>query len=137
VTPGYDVGGAGVQVAGPDSRVPPLPPGGGGAGEGLARGPRQVVRNQCVSTTLGYSVRKYEVHTTEYIGIGIKRGKCICPLSWIVHCTLVRDGKYSERVWTCTPHPHQPGLIFSSFWNVRQKVAVATLCVLCVPCYFV
>jgi hypothetical protein len=43
VTAGYDAGGVGVQVAGPDSRVPPLPPGGGGAGEGLARGPHQVV----------------------------------------------------------------------------------------------
>jgi hypothetical protein len=28
--------------------------------------------------------------------------------------------------------PHQPGLILPSWWNVRQKEAVATLCVLCV-----
>jgi hypothetical protein len=28
------------------------------------------------------------------------------------------------------PQPHQPGLIFPSWWNVRQKVAVATLCAL-------
>jgi hypothetical protein len=28
------------------------------------------------------------------------------------------------------PHPHQPGLILPSGWNVRQKAAVATLCTL-------
>jgi hypothetical protein len=27
-------------------------------------------------------------------------------------------------------HPHKPGLIFPSWWNVRQKSAVATLCTL-------
>jgi hypothetical protein len=33
------------------------------------------------------------------------------------------------------PHPHQPGLIFPSRWNwnVRQKSAIATLCVYSVP----
>ncbi len=31
------------------------------------------------------------------------------------------------------PHPHQPGLILPSLWNVRQKAAVATLCTLCKP----
>jgi hypothetical protein len=31
------------------------------------------------------------------------------------------------------PHSHQPGLILPSCWNVRQKAAVATLCVLCGP----
>ncbi len=29
------------------------------------------------------------------------------------------------------PHPNQPGLIFPSRWNERQKAAVATLCVVC------
>ncbi len=33
--------------------------------------------------------------------------------------------------WACTPHPHQAGLFFPSWWNVSQKVAIATLCVLC------
>ncbi len=27
---------------------------------------------------------------------------------------FVRDGRYSERGWECTPHPHQPGQIFPS-----------------------
>jgi hypothetical protein len=49
-------------------------------------------------------------------------------LSWSVHCNFVLDGKQSKRVWACTPHPHQPGLIFHL---VRQKSAIATLCVLC------
>ncbi len=30
-------------------------------------------------------------------------------------------------VWSCNPHPHQLGLIFPSWWNVRRKVCVATL----------
>ncbi len=34
---------------------------------------------------------------------------------------FVRDGRYIERGWACTPHPHQPGIIFPSWWNVRQK----------------
>jgi hypothetical protein len=37
--------------------------------------------------------------------------------------------EYSEREGTCTFHPHQPGLIFPSWWNLRQKAAVAILCV--------
>ncbi len=28
-------------------------------------------------------------------------------------------------------HPRQPGLIFTSWWDVLQKSAIATLCVLC------
>ncbi len=28
------------------------------------------------------------------------------------------------------PHPHQPGLILPSWWNVRQTAAVTTLCTL-------
>ncbi len=46
---------------------------------------------------------------------------CICPLSWSVHQNCVRDGSYS----------HQAGRIFPSWWNVCQKMAIATLCVLC------
>jgi hypothetical protein len=30
-----------------------------------------------------------------------------------------------------TLHPHQPGLIFPSWWNIRHKSAIATLCSLC------
>jgi hypothetical protein len=42
---------------------------------------------------------------------------------------FVCDGRYSENGgWACTPHHHQPGLIFPSWWNVRQKMAVATQC---------
>ncbi len=75
-----------------------------------------------------------KVLVTEHIGVEmkfVKLGDYICPLSWTVHCNFVRDGKYSKRGWTCTPHPHQPELIFPSWWKVRQKSTVATLCVLC------
>jgi hypothetical protein len=36
-----------------------------------------------------------------------------------------------DRVKGGGPHPHQAGLILPSRWNVRQKVVIATLCVLC------
>ncbi len=46
-------------------------------------------------------------------------------------------GKYSETGWAYTPSPpphlRQAGLIFPSWCNVWQKVASATLCVLCAP----
>jgi hypothetical protein len=43
------------------------------------------------------------VGTTEYIFLlEMKQGKCICPLSWSVHCTFTGDGKCSERGWACT-----------------------------------
>jgi hypothetical protein len=61
----------------------------------------------------------------------MKQGKCVCPLSWSVHCNFTGDGKCNERGWACTPHPHQPGLFLPSWWNVRQKAAAATLCTLC------
>ncbi len=47
-----------------------------------------------------------------------------------VHCNFTGDGKFNERGWACTPHPHQPRLILPSWLNVRQKAAVATLCTL-------
>ncbi len=47
-----------------------------------------------------------------------------------IHCNFTGDGKCKERGWACTPHPHQPGLILPSWWNVRQKAAFATLCTL-------
>ncbi len=58
----------------------------------------------------------------------------IWTLSWSVHYNLVRVGRYteySERGWECTPPSHQAGLIVPSWLNVRQKVAVATLCLFC------
>ncbi len=47
---------------------------------------------------------------------------------YVVIDIFVRGDRYSKRGWACTPPP--PGLIFPSLWNVRQKAAVATLCVL-------
>ena len=41
-------------------------------------------------------------------------------------CNFVRDGKYSDRGRASIRSHHQPGIIFPS-WNVRQKVAVATM----------
>ncbi len=34
-----------------------------------------------------------------------------------IHYNFLRDGRYSERGWACTPHPHQVGLIFQSWWD--------------------
>ncbi len=60
----------------------------------------------------------------------MKQGQYIFPLSWSVHCNFTGDGKCNERGWACTLHPYQPGLILPSWWNVRQKAAVTTLCTL-------
>ncbi len=71
------------------------------------------------------------VWSTEYIFLlEMKQGQCVCPFSWSVHCNFTGDGKCNERGWACTPHPHQPGASLPSWWNVRQKAAVATLCTL-------
>ncbi len=48
----------------------------------------------------------------------VEIGGVSLPLSWSVQHNFVRDGRYSER---STPHPHQAGLIFPSWWNIRQK----------------
>jgi hypothetical protein len=53
----------------------------------------------------------------------------ICPLSWSVQHNFVRDD-IMKGCGRGLPHPHQTGLIFPSFWDVRQKVAIATLSVL-------
>ncbi len=60
----------------------------------------------------------------------MKQGWCVCPLNWSVHCNFTGDGKCNGRGWACTPHPYQPGLILPSWWNVRQKADVTTLCTL-------
>ncbi len=48
---------------------------------------------------------------------------------WSVYHNFARDGRQSERGRACIPHPHQAGRILPSWWNVGQKVAIATLCV--------
>ncbi len=44
--------------------------------------------------------------------------------------TLPGDGKCNERGWACTPHPHQPGLIYPHDGMYARKQPVL-LCVLC------
>ncbi len=51
-------------------------------------------------------------------------------LSHAALCNFTGECKCNVRGWACTPHPHQPGLILPSSLNVRQKAAVATLCIL-------
>ncbi len=38
---------------------------------------------------------------------------------FFLHHNFVHDGRYSERGWACTPHPHQPGLLFPSRWSIQ------------------
>jgi hypothetical protein len=84
----------------------------------------------------GYTLHVYtdaggNVYTTEYISIQeMKRGQCIYPLKWSVHCNFTGDGKCNERGWACTPNPHQSRLILPSRLNVRRKADVTTLCTL-------
>jgi hypothetical protein len=65
-----------------------------------------------------------------HILVVIKQGQCICPLSWSVHCNFSGEGKCSEKWWACQPPPLPARLILPSWWNVRQKAAVTTLCTL-------
>ncbi len=81
------------------------------------------------------------VWTTEYIFlIEMKQGWCIFPLSWSVHCNFIGDGKCNERGLGVHPPPSPARLILPSWWNVRQKADVTTLCTLwCGPhvsCWF-
>jgi hypothetical protein len=48
-----------------------------------------------------------------------------------VQCNFLRDGKRVKRGGRASSHPHQPRLNFSIMIDVRQKAAIATLCVLC------
>ncbi len=49
--------------------------------------------------------------------------------AWAYTATLLVMVNVVKGGWACTP-PHQTGLILPSWWNVRQKATVATLCTL-------
>ncbi len=74
--------------------------------------------------------RKRGTHT-EYIGVEIKEGDCICPLSWGIKSNIVRDGKYNERGWTCNPPPltslgkffHHDGM-----YAIKRPIRLCVLC---------
>ncbi len=55
----------------------------------------------------------------------------ICHLSRSVDCNFVRDGNKLKGGGRAPPNPHQPGLIFPSWWDVRHKSAIASLRLLC------
>jgi len=52
----------------------------------------------------------------------VELGECISPLSWSITKTLTEWKGMGVH-----PHPHQAGLIFPSWWNIRQKVDIASL----------
>jgi hypothetical protein len=62
----------------------------------------------------------------------MKKGECICPLSWSVHWNFVRDGKYLVEWKGVGVHPPSSPTRadFSIIRNVRQEAAIATLCLL-------
>ncbi len=92
-------------------------------------------RSEIRTWDLPYNIANIaNVATTEYIFLPeMKQGYCICPPSWSVHCNFTGDAKCSEKGWACTPHPHQPGLILLSWWNVwvYARKRLLQLCVLC------
>jgi hypothetical protein len=51
---------------------------------------------------------------------------------YIYRMNFTKTFKIDWKKWACTSPPYQPGLIFPSWWNVRQKSAIDTLCVLSV-----
>ncbi len=61
----------------------------------------------------------------------VEIGGSVSALSAGVYTTLYMMVDIVKGGWACTPHPHQAWQIFPSWRNVRQKVAIATLCVLC------
>ncbi len=78
------------------------------------------------------------LYTTEFIeGKRRKNRGSVSALSAGAYCmymythNFARDGR-CEMGWAQPPPPHQTGLILPSWWNARQKVPIATLCVLCV-----
>jgi hypothetical protein len=57
------------------------------------------------------------------VNIGVEEKRGGVPSQRSLHYNFVRDGRYNERGWACTPYSHQPRLILPSRWNV----AIATL----------
>ncbi len=86
-----------------------------------------------LTSRLSYLTTLYSTfyHRVPAYRVEMKQDECNCPLSRSVHCNFVSDDKYSEGGGREPPiHPHQLGLIFPSWGNVRQKAADAALCVL-------
>ncbi len=118
---------------------------GAGSGSGRPKNLRIVIRNAASTGRKRFAVGRwahravstmgrqsaYHIARIEYRTLEKKQGECICHLSWRYPATLYLMVYIVKRGWACTPYPHQPGLIFPSWWNLRQKSAVATLCVLC------
>jgi hypothetical protein len=70
-----------------------------------------------------------------HIGVEEKKGECICLFRWSVHHNFARDGtgRYSESGGGGVHLPPSPGWAdFTIMMGciVRQKVALATLCLL-------
>ncbi len=90
----------------------------------------------CTTPHLPWCIRViYTSAHRVHIGIEMKQGECTyLPLSAGAYTLQLCTRWYI--LWKGVgvhppPHPHQPGLIFPSWWNVWHKAAVATLCVLC------
>jgi hypothetical protein len=72
------------------------------------------------------------VNPTEYIRGRVEIGLSVSALSAGAYTTtLYVMVNTVKSCGSAPPSPHQAGLIFPSWWHVRQKVAIATLCVLC------
>ncbi len=69
-----------------------------------------------------------------HIGVEKKQGEYICPLNWSVHHNFVRDGRYTERVWACTPTP-PPSPVWTNFSIMMEwppeSVCCHFVCTLC------
>jgi hypothetical protein len=65
--------------------------------------------------------------TTEYVLGRNEIGGVSLPtqLEYTLIYTATKFGmvnRVKKGGWECIPHPHQPGLTFISWWNVRQKI---------------
>ncbi len=75
----------------------------------------------------------WKYFATEYIYRGRDENKgIVSALSAGAHTATLYVMVTRVKGGGGAPHPQQPGLNFPSWWNVRQKSAIATLFVLCV-----
>jgi hypothetical protein len=83
----------------------------------------------------------YKIDQGRYLAAGVYLSEApsppVTPYTGAYTATLYVMENTVKGGWACTPPPFQPGLIFPSWWNERQKSAIATLFVLCVCTYTV
>ncbi len=88
-----------------------------------APAPQTAPDTSAAATAAGSACAAAQVSTqSTYRGVEMKQGECICPLSWSIRCSFVRDGNYSEGGWAmaCMQPPPSPAKADFSMMGVRH-----------------